>query len=96
MEKSDDSETPITGYIHSVSPMKTSKKNNKYFNATIQTAREQYHQAVFYTPQKHSSIQMAERKKTPIKLNNARKKIGKYKFYFKIEKYFYRLFINTI
>lgn len=79
MEKTDVSENdPIVGYFHGVSPIKTSRKNTRYFNATVQTARQECHQAVFFTPEKYNSIVTAQKNKTPVKLNNARKKIGKY------------------
>ncbi|XDV52420.1 hypothetical protein PO909_021149 [Leuciscus waleckii] len=75
-KKTDISENdPIVGYFHGVSPIKTSRKNTRYFNATVQTARQEYHQAVFFTPEKYNSIVTAQKNKTPVKLNNARKTI---------------------
>ncbi|KAK9979869.1 hypothetical protein ABG768_013277, partial [Culter alburnus] len=74
MEKNKESEE-ILGYFHSVSPMKTSKTNSRYFNAVVQTARQEYHDAVIFTPEKYNSIVAAERSKTPVKLKNARKAI---------------------
>lgn len=66
----------VTGYFHCVSPVKTSKKNNRYFNAILQTDRHDYQNTVVFTPDKHEQLKLAERNKTPIKIHNARKKLS--------------------
>lgn len=68
----------IAGYIHGVTPLKTSKKNNRYFNAIIQTNREEFHSVVVYHSGKHEQFSLAEKRQTPVILNNATKIPSKY------------------
>lgn len=68
----------ISGYVHSVSPVKMSQNNNKYFNAVMQVNRHDYHHTVVYATETHHILMLADRNKTPIKLQNARRKISKY------------------
>ncbi len=75
-QQEDDS---ISGYLHNVSPIKTSRKNNRYFNATLQVSRDEYHNTVVFATEKHDTLNTAATNKTPIKMKNARKTISKYK-----------------
>ncbi|KAK0151599.1 hypothetical protein N1851_007098 [Merluccius polli] len=60
----------LVGYVHSPSPTKTSKKNTRYFDATIQTGREEYHRVVVFSPQKRQAYEQAALAKTPVKLTH--------------------------
>ncbi|CAL8295930.1 unnamed protein product [Merluccius merluccius] len=66
-------EDSLVGYLHSPSPTKTSKKNTRYFDATIQTGREEYHRVVVFSPQKRQAYEQAALAKTPVKLTHVRK-----------------------
>ncbi len=77
-QQEDDS---ISGYLHNVSPIKTSRKNNRYFNATLQVSRDEYHNTVVFATEKHDTLNTAATNKTPIKMKNARKTISKYKLH---------------
>lgn len=62
----------IIGYFH-VSPVKISKRNNRYFNALFQIDRYEYLNTVVFSPEKHNEVSMAARNKTALKVHNARK-----------------------
>lgn len=66
------------GYLHCVSPMKTSRKNYKYFNYVVQTSRDTFRNGVSFSPEKHSSFQQAAASKTPIKLTNVKRVLSKF------------------
>ncbi|XP_056613837.1 uncharacterized protein LOC130429354 [Triplophysa dalaica] len=65
----------ISGYIHDVSPVKTSKRNNKYFNAVCQNGRDEYHDIVVFTADKHGTFTSAAGNKTAIKMNNVKREL---------------------
>ncbi|XP_062597153.1 uncharacterized protein LOC134258618, partial [Saccostrea cucullata] len=68
-------ETPaenIQGYVHEVSPLKTSKNNNKYFNAKFQD-NESFLDMVCYRSDLLEQMKELEKNRTPVMLQ----KIGK-------------------
>lgn len=74
-------------FIHGVTPIKTSKKGHKYFNAIIQTEREEYHHTVAYHIGRHEQFSLAEKRQTPIMLRNASKIPSKYMYNIVLELY---------
>ncbi|VDI03381.1 Hypothetical predicted protein [Mytilus galloprovincialis] len=59
----------IVGYLHDISPIKTSKNNTRYFNATLQN-RDEFHRLVCFSLDKLSAFTNAEKMKSPLKLTN--------------------------
>jgi hypothetical protein len=47
----------VSGYIHAVSPMKKSKSDTKYFDASLQTA-DGVRRMVIFSPEKHKEMKM--------------------------------------
>ncbi|XP_046906057.1 uncharacterized protein LOC124487777 [Hypomesus transpacificus] len=68
--KDDDS---IVGYLHCVSPVKTSRRNLRYFEATLQTGREEYHRVVAFSVDKRIPFTQASQNNSPVKLANVRR-----------------------
>ncbi|XP_067278206.1 uncharacterized protein [Pseudorasbora parva] len=66
----------ISGYLHSISPIKISRANNRYFNAILQVSRNEYHDTVVFAMDKHDTFSTAAKNKTPVKLKNAKKSIS--------------------
>ncbi|ESO93418.1 hypothetical protein LOTGIDRAFT_175573 [Lottia gigantea] len=68
------------GFVHSVSPPKKSKRNHTpYFNMVLQTDRNDFHNAVFFTynaENVRNQLLKASEKKKPIKLKKATKSIS--------------------
>ena len=58
----------VSGYIHSVSPLKTSKHNRKYFNAVMQTSHTQYSDVVCYAGERRSEMMDLAQHQTPVTL----------------------------
>jgi hypothetical protein len=50
-----DDEIDIEGYIHDVTPVKTSRNNNKYFNAVVQQ-KEKFTDMVCYRSDLHDKM----------------------------------------
>lgn len=73
LEKTEDN---VTGYIHDVSPVKTSARNTKYFNASFQTNHNEFHHSVVFSPEKHTSFVQAATNNTPVKICNITKKLS--------------------
>ena len=71
----------ISGYVHSVSPIKLSKINSKYFTASLQTDRDTYHHTVIFQCNQQTSWNNAARNCSAIKLMNAKKVPSKYALY---------------
>ncbi|KAL2076441.1 hypothetical protein ACEWY4_027969 [Coilia grayii] len=69
-------EDPITGYLHEVSPVKTSWRNVSYFDATMQTDQGDYKRVVCFSPEKRAAFQQATDNKQSVKLINAQKTIS--------------------
>ncbi len=59
----------LFGYIHDVTPIKLSTVNNKYFSATLQTDRENYHHCVIFAAEKNLMWATAAKKQTAVKTN---------------------------
>ena len=60
--KMSDEEKRAIGFLHDVSPVKTSKNNRKYFNATMQTSTG-YETVVSFKSEAHKSfMEMASAK----------------------------------
>ena len=74
-----DNET-VTGHLHAVSPMKMSKKHHKYFEATVQTGREEFNRVVCFSPEKRPEFVQAADNGLAVKLVGTRKTISKYWF----------------
>lgn len=74
--KLQDSDDSISGYLHNVTAVKTSKNRIKYFNAVLQVSRKEYRHVVVFAADKRTSFHQAEKQKSPIK-----KRVRKYQFY---------------
>ena len=73
----------VVGHLHAVSPLKTSPKtNNRYFEATLQTGREEFNRVVCFAPEKRNQFVHAADHSQAVKLVNVRKGISKYWFGF--------------
>lgn len=68
---------PIVGYLHSVSPVRTSRRNVTYFEATVQTGREQYHRLVVFSVGKRMAFVQASQNNCAVKLGNVKKSVSK-------------------
>ncbi|KAF4115308.1 hypothetical protein G5714_002797 [Onychostoma macrolepis] len=66
----------VEGYLHSVSPARNSKKNNKYFTAVIQRGRHEYHQVVSFSLDKLTAFSQASKNGTAVKLKNLRRSLS--------------------
>ncbi|XP_076158552.1 uncharacterized protein LOC143141706 [Alosa pseudoharengus] len=64
------------GYVHSVSPIKMSKRNVRYFEATLQTGREEYHRLVAFSADKRQAFAQSSLAKRSVKLANVRKTVS--------------------
>lgn len=62
--------TTVSGFIQHVSPVKTSRTNNRYFNATLQIQRDTFSKVACFDPSKHSVLVEASNARTPLKLND--------------------------
>lgn len=62
--------TTVSGFIQHVSPVKTSRTNNRYFNATLQIQRGTFSKVARFDPSKHSMLVEASNARTPLKLND--------------------------
>lgn len=72
----EESET-LKGYLHNVSPVKLSKSNKRYFDASLQTGREEYRRVVCFAPEKRGACSQASGNKQAVKLVDCRKLISK-------------------
>ena len=68
----------IEGFLHLVSPIKTSARNTKYFNAVFESGREEYHNTVVFSPEKHDVFSEAVKNGHPIRLCNVKKALSKF------------------
>lgn len=62
--------TTVSGFIQHVSPVKTSRTNNRYFNATLQIQRDTFSKVACFDPSKHSMLVEASNARTSLKLND--------------------------
>ena len=53
-------EEEVSGYIHAVSPIKTSARNTKYFDAKLQVESDVYQKMMCFDPSKHSDFVEAQ------------------------------------
>ncbi|ESP02003.1 hypothetical protein LOTGIDRAFT_157140 [Lottia gigantea] len=71
-QKTDDSDlTDVCGYIHNVSPVKISEKNNAYFTCKLQSESD-VSEVVCLTPEKWKSFQRAEKEDSAVFVKNVR------------------------
>ena len=56
------------GYLHNLSPIKTSKSNNQYFDLQIQTSKEIY-RTVCFSPDKHPLLKRKLESSSPVKIH---------------------------
>ncbi|CAL8300362.1 unnamed protein product [Merluccius merluccius] len=52
-------EETVVGHLHAVSPIKTLQKNVRYFEATLQTGREQFNRVVCFAAEKRTEFLQA-------------------------------------
>lgn len=62
--------TSVCGFIQHVSPIKTSRTNNKYFNATVQVQRDTFKKVACFDVMKHSTLVEASQARTPLQLTD--------------------------
>ena len=72
-----DGET-VVGHLHCVSPMKMSKNSRRYFEATLQTRREEFNRVVCFSPEKRYQFIHAADNRQAVKLVATRKSISKF------------------
>ena len=72
----------VVGHLHSVSPVKTSKKNSRYFEATLQTGRQEFNRVLCFATEKRNAFVQAAQHSPAVKLTGARKTVSKYWFGF--------------
>ncbi|XP_062574481.1 uncharacterized protein LOC134236327 [Saccostrea cucullata] len=65
----------IVGYIHSVTPIKLSRNNNKYFNAIFQD-HEKYSDMVCFVPEYNVMMTEMQKSKSPVCLAKVDKSIS--------------------
>jgi hypothetical protein len=70
-------EDEVSGYIHEVSPVKTSARNTKYFDAKLQIESDVYQKMVCFDPSKHSHFVEAHHGKSPLKIIGIREVINR-------------------
>ncbi|KAG9330442.1 hypothetical protein JZ751_024446 [Albula glossodonta] len=66
----------IVGYLHSVSPVKTSRWNVRYFEANLQTGREEYHRLVAFAVGKRTAFVQTSQNDRAVKLANLKKSVS--------------------
>lgn len=76
--RSTDNGESAAGYIHNVSPVKTSDaKKTKYFNALLQTDRDEYHDMVVFHTELHRQFTQAAENLTSVKVTNITRCLSK-------------------
>ena len=68
----------ISGFIHSVSDVRISAKNSKYFNFMLQTSRDNYHKGVVFAPERWNDFKQAGSNKNPVRLKTVSKVLSKF------------------
>ncbi|KAL0967849.1 hypothetical protein UPYG_G00258180 [Umbra pygmaea] len=63
--------TELYGYIHHVSPVKSSQSKKPYFTATFQEENE-YRKLVVFNNRQHASFKAIETNRSPVKISNPR------------------------
>lgn len=67
----------LQGYLHCVSSIKLSQRNVKYFNAILQTQREEYHKVVCFSLEKHRCFAQASKNSTAVQLTKVKRSVSK-------------------
>lgn len=67
----------VSGFIHSVSPIRITTNNTQMFNAVLQTDREEYHDVVVFSASKRPAFLQAAQNGTPMSLSQVRKTLSK-------------------
>ena len=65
------------GYVHNLSPLKTSKDKNTYFDVTLQTNRTTC-RTVCFAPEKQETLQTRHELTSPIKVKNYQKRQNRF------------------
>lgn len=73
-EKNED----VLCYIHQVTDIKSSPKGAKYFNAILQTNKDEYHSTVVFNLEKHKEFTNAADVKKTVKLQRVARTLSKY------------------
>ncbi|XP_072555068.1 uncharacterized protein [Paramormyrops kingsleyae] len=66
----------VSGYIHSISALKFTTKNRGFFNAVLQTGREEFHDVTIFSPRKRALFSQASDNGTAIRLTHVRKALS--------------------
>ncbi|KAK3736981.1 hypothetical protein QZH41_015629 [Actinostola sp. cb2023] len=70
----DKSTESLDGYVHLISPIKTSQnKNAKYFDMKLQTSKDQTVRMVCYSPEKRQNLHSNQLNKTPVTITQLKK-----------------------
>ncbi|CAL8292273.1 unnamed protein product [Arctogadus glacialis] len=69
-----DGET-VVSHLHCVSPIKMSRNSRRYFEATLQTGREDFNRVVCFSPEKRDQFVQAADNRQAVKLVATRKSI---------------------
>ncbi|XP_062386831.1 uncharacterized protein LOC134075278 [Sardina pilchardus] len=73
MKKPQTEEENVVGHIHSVSPIKTSDQNVQYFEAILQTGREDFNRVVVFASKKRNEFVQAADNRQAVRLVRVRK-----------------------
>ena len=60
-------EKPIIAYVHGLSEIKTSQRNNPYFNLKLQ-AQDKTYRTVCFSPEKHGKCKANFESSSPVKI----------------------------
>lgn len=63
----------MVGYLHNLSPIKTSQNKNQYFSLSFQT-NSQLYRVVCFSPEKRSVLKRKFRSSSPVKINKSQLK----------------------
>ena len=66
-------ENSVNGYVHNLSPKKTSKKGMKYFQFDLETDARQFTKTVCFDTKFHESLNDYMVSGTPVKLKNVQR-----------------------
>lgn len=61
-----------SGFVHKVSPLKTSANNVMYFDCVLQTDTSKFRRMVSFDKEKHATLVQASNVKSPVTLTNTR------------------------
>lgn len=68
----------LTGYLTDVSPIKTSGTGTtRYFTAKFQSSKTEVRRLVSFSPEKHGEYMRSSQQSTPVKITNAKLKVGR-------------------